>query len=248
MERVIMNKDLIKKRFSRKLESYNENAKVQKQMCEKLLSYIPKDRKYENILEIGCGTGLLTKLATDNLEYCSYIANDIVPTCEEYIKKINPKIEFIPKDIEEFIQSTDKNFDLIISNATLQWIENFDRFIGILIEKLNKGGLLVFSTFGKENFREIYFVIGKTLQYYSAGELKEILCNYQHTIEEEVRILAFKTPKDVLRHIQKTGVNAISSENWTKKDLSKFETGYNNFCSGNPTLTYNPIYIKIQSK
>ena len=86
-----MNKDLIKKRFSRKLESYNENAKVQKQMCEKLLSYIPKDRKYENILEIGCGTGLLTKLATDNLEYCSYIANDIVPTCEEYIKKINPK-------------------------------------------------------------------------------------------------------------------------------------------------------------
>lgn len=243
-----MNKDLIKQRFGKKLGTYNENAKVQKQMCEKLLSYIPKDRKYGNILEIGCGTGLLTKLAIDNLEYNSYIANDIVPTCEEYIKKINPKIEFIPKDIEEFIQSTEKKFDLIISNASLQWIENFDRFIGILIEKLNKGGLLVFSTFGKENFREIFFVIGKTLQYYSAGELKEKFSNYQHTIEEEIRILAFKTPKDVLKHIQKTGVNAIASESWTKKDLSEFETGYNNFCSGKPTLTYNPIYIKILSK
>ena len=32
---------------------------------------------------------------------------------------------------------------------------------------------------------------------------------------------------------------------WTKKDLIKFENGYKNFCSKRPTLTYNPIYIKI---
>ena len=90
--------------------------------------------------------------------------------------------------------------------------------------------------------------MGKTLSYHSAKELKEKFNKYEHFIEEEIRVLAFKTPKDVLKHIQKTGVNAISSESWTKKDLADFESGYNNFCSGKPTLTYNPIYIKIFAK
>ena len=58
--------------------------------------------------------------------------------------------------------------------------------------------------------------------------------------------MAFKTPIEVLKHIQSTGVNAISSETWTKKDLENFENGYNNFCANRPTLTYNPIYVKIQ--
>ena len=33
-----MNKELIKQRFSRKLNSYNENAHIQKQMAEKLIN------------------------------------------------------------------------------------------------------------------------------------------------------------------------------------------------------------------
>ena len=33
---------------------------------------------------------------------------------------------------------------------------------------------------------------------------------------------------------------------WTKKDLISFEKEYNSFCANHPTLTYNPIYVKIQ--
>ena len=158
-----MNKELIKKRFTRKLSSYEEHAKIQKQMAEKLLSYIPKDRKYNTILEIGCGTGLFTKLINDNIKYDYYYANDIVEECESYIKKINSDIIFTPEDIEKYIQKSDKKFDLIVSNASMQWIEEFEDFIKVLLSKLEPNGILVFSTFGTENFREIYYVIGKTL-------------------------------------------------------------------------------------
>ena len=243
-----MNKELIKQRFSKRLSCYNDEAKIQKQMAEKLLSFIPDNRKFNNILEIGCGTGLLTALVNHNVEYDSYIANDIVEDCEKYITNVSSKIEFSPMDIEEYINTTNKTFDLIISNASLQWIDDFGNFIEKLLSKLNSNGILIFSTFGTENFREIYYVLGKTLPYYSARELKNLFGQYKHFIEEEVRILAFKTPKDVLRHIQKTGVNAISSESWTKMDLVEFEAGYNNFCSGKPTLTYNPIYVKIMAE
>ena len=239
-----MNKDLIKKRFSRKLKSYNDNARIQKQMAENLIKLLDSFN-FSSVLEIGCGTGLLTNIVNEKFKYKNYTAIDIVPECKSYIETVNPKIEFISSDVETYIENS-QTYDLIISNASLQWVENLPDFIEKLISKLNPNGVLLFSTFGKENFREIYFVLGKTLTYFSKNELEELLEKYLLQIEEEVRVMAFKTPKDVLKHIQNTGVNAISTEVWTKKDLLNFEKEYNSFCANHPTLTYNPIYVKIQ--
>ncbi len=240
-----MNKNLVKKRFARKLKTYNDNAKIQKQMAEKLLSFL-SENEYNSILEIGCGTGILTKYLIDNIQFKTYHANDIVNECEDYIYNLNPNIKFFCGDIENCIKTSCQKYDLIISNAAFQWIQDFPDFIKALALKLNPNGTILFSTFGKENFREINFVLGKSLNYYSEKDLIEILKEFSPIIEEEIRILSFKTPKDVLKHIQKTGVNAISQEIWTKKDLQNFESCYNNLCSNHATLTYNPIYVKIK--
>ena len=240
-----MNKDLIKKRFAKNLDTYNKNARIQTRMAEKLLSFADK-KEYENILEIGCGTGLLTQLAASKLAYKNYTANDIVENCREYIKEISPKINFICDDIEKFIKNDENKYDLIISNAVFQWIENFEEFIYSLQTHLNPNGSLIFSTFGIENFREIYHVLGKSLPYKGVKEYEAIFKNTPHIIEEEIRVLAFQTPKDILKHIKNTGVNALNETYWTKSDMQNFENGYRNFCSGTPTLTYNPIYIVIK--
>ena len=242
-----MNKDLIQKRFAKNLDTYNDNAKIQKKMAERLLSFL--DRKdFNDILEIGCGTGFLTQLVNDSFNFNTYTANDIVESCEKYVKEINPKINFIPADIEKAVENSDKKYDLIISNAAFQWVENLESFIKLLVSKLNDGGVLLFSTFGPENFREVNFVLGKTLPYYSANELQEIVKGYKNVVEQEMHVMAFKTPKDILKHIKSTGVNALEMVSWTKSDMQKFENGYNNFCSGIPTLTYHPIYVKIENK
>ena len=240
-----MNKELIKKRFSKKLKIYNEHARIQKQMAEKLIKMLSSDYECSDILEIGCGTGLLTELAVKNISFKNYTAVDIVPECEEYIKAVNSDIEFVSGDIEAYIVS-DKKYDLIISNASLQWINNLPKFIDKLTNKLNDGGIILFSSFGTENFREIFYVTGKTLSYLSKKEYEKKFEKYNTVIDEEIWVMAFKTPKDVLKHIQNTGVNALSSESWTKNDLINFEKEYNVFCSCHPTLTYNPVYIKIQ--
>lgn len=242
-----MNKDLIQKRFAKNLDTYNDNAKIQKKMAERLLSFL--DRKdFDDILEIGCGTGFLTLLVNEKFSFKTYTANDIVESCEKYVKEINPKINFIPADIEKAVENSDKKYDLIISNAVFQWVENLESFIKLLVSKLNDGGVLLFSTFGPENFREVNFVLGKTLPYYSANELQEIIKDYKNIVEQEMHVMAFRTPKDILKHIKSTGVNALEMVSWTKSDMQKFENGYNNFCSGIPTLTYHPIYVKIENK
>lgn len=237
-----MNKELIHNRFAKNLKNYNENAKIQKRMAERLITFI-QNKQPKKILEIGCGTGFLTQLISNSFEFEEYLTIDIVEECREYINQINSTISFLPIDIEEFIKTNTEKYDLIISNATLQWVNNFENVINKLKHLLNKNGELVFSTFGKENFKEIYHVMGTTLDYYSPSELKEIFPG--SFIEQEIHILSFSTPKDVLRHLQLTGVNAIENISWTKKDLIRFENGYKNFCSIRPTLTYNPIYIRI---
>ena len=242
-----MNKDLIKARFSKNLDSYDKEAKIQKVMADRLITFV-KNNKVNNVLEIGCGTGFLTKAVKDNIDYQTYTAIDIVDECGSYLKKIDENIQFVSDDVENFLKNRTEKYDLIVSNASLQWVENFEETIKKLVELLNPNGELVFSTFGKENFREIYHLLGTGLNYYSTKNLHEIFDKYSPLIEEEIRIMAFQTPKDVLKHLKATGVNAIDSQSWTKTDLKNFENGYLNICSIRPTLSYNPVYIKIEKK
>lgn len=237
-----MNKELIHKRFGKNLDNYNKNAKIQMIMAEKLFNYI-NNKKPVSVLEIGCGTGFLTKIAAKNLDFEKYTAVDIVEECESYISEIDKKISFYPCDIEDLLKDSQEKFDLIISNASLQWVDDFEKVVKALQSRLNRHGELVFSTFGKENFREIYYVLGTSLKYYSTAELQELFP--QCEIYSEIHIMAFKNPKEVLKHLRLTGVNAIEHKIWTRGDLMKFENGYKNICATRPTLTYNPVYVRI---
>lgn len=237
-----MNKNLIKERFSKNLKTYEENAKIQKRMAERFTALI-QNKTPKKILEIGCGTGFLTQIINAKFEFESYKAIDIVEECKMYVNRINPNIEFISDDIENYLNNSTEKFDLIISNATLQWVNDFKNVITKLQKRLNLNGELIFTTFGTENFREIYHILGTRLNYYSQQELEKMFPD--SFIEQEIHIMAFNSPKDVLKHLQLTGVNAIENVHWTKKDLTNFENGYSNLCARRVTLTYNPVYIRI---
>ena len=251
-----MNKNLIRSRFGKHLNDYNENAKIQRKMAEKLISLCGR-KKYDNILEIGCGTGLLTEFISKNIEFENYTAIDLVEDCEPFIKKIDERILFIAEDIESFESAPcnpspcplpqgarDKEaYDLIISNAALQWTKDFEAVVKKLKNMLAKNGELILSTFGTENFREIFYIIGTSLKYYSENELREMFPDFE-IYPPEIHIMSFPSPKDVLKHLQLTGVNSVEDRAWTKKDLKSFENTYSSLCVKIPTLTYNPIYLK----
>ena len=237
-----MKKELIKTRFSKCLDTYNDNATVQKLMAKNLVQMISKDY-CDKVLELGCGTGLLTKEVVNKISFNSYVAIDMV-NCADYIKSVSSSIHFTESDIETY--KTNEKYNLILSNASLQWLDNLDTFIENIKTILD--GQFLFTVFGGDNFTEMKSFITSPLKYYSVDELKELLADFDMTeIKESKEILEFSTPLEVLHHIKYTGVNALSETKWTKKDLSEFLKNYPKTDEGKYTLTYHPIYISGKS-
>ena len=57
-----LNTKSIKSHFEKSMDKYDENAVVQTNSAEKLtLALAQFANKFENILELGCGTGILTQ-------------------------------------------------------------------------------------------------------------------------------------------------------------------------------------------
>lgn len=239
-----MEKELVRKRFAKSLPTYKESAVVQEIMAENLVNMLPK-KEYDNITELGSGCGLLTKKITDNIRFKKYYAVDIVKECEKYIHEISPKIDFIQTDIEDFIPPVPTN--LILSNASLQWLDDLESFIQKMKNNLVTDGVFGFTVFGKDNYKELKTILKSNLKYYSIKEIEKICSGYKIlNISEDKNILDFETPKDVLYHIKNTGVNALSQTHWTRKDLRQFIEDYNRVCNNKITLTYHPIYVILR--
>ena len=224
---------------------------------DEMITHVPMavHPNIKRVLVIGVGDGGVIKELTryDQITRIDLVEMDemVAEACRQYLPENacrldDSRVHIYYENALKFIRRCENKYDLIISNAVFQWIENLEEFISSLQTHLNLGGSLIFSTFGVENFREIYHVLGKSLPYKGVKEYEAIFKNTPHIIEEEIRVLAFQTPKDILKHIKNTGVNALNETYWTKSDMQNFENGYRNFCSGTPTLTYNPIYIAIK--
>ncbi len=235
----MIDKSLVKKRFKKSLSTYNDNAIIQKQTAEKLISLLP-EKQYSSILEIGCATGLLTEKIKQNLSFNDFYANDIVEESAQYIEKIIPDCEFIAGDIEEI--QLDKKYDLIISNACLQWCSDILATIEKLKSAMKPNGVIAISVFGDENLKEIKNLFKIENKMYSMQDLKAF-----GNITEETHKLYFDTPLDVLKHLKLTGVNAIKETKLTKSQLKEFEIQYKKLYSenGKVFLTYNPVYVVL---
>ena len=235
----MIDKSLVKKRFSKSLKTYDDNAIVQKQMAEKLVDFLPK-KEFNSVLEIGCATGLLTKQLKTKLSFSSFCANDIVLEAESYIKEIIPQSAFILGDIETI--NLEKKYDLIISNACLQWCNDTEETILKLKNSLNEGGILALSVFGKDNIKEINEIFELSPKTVDIDKLPKNTIVVEETIN-----MFFDTPIEVLKHIKLTGANAVKEMTMTKSLLKDFEIKYNEkFAQKNRVqLTYNPVYLII---
>lgn len=241
-----INPKLIKTQFEKSLDTYNQNALVQKLMAEKLIEELSKIKKdFTNILELGSGAGLLTKELVKKINFQTYSANDLVEKSKNFVNDIIPNMTFYCGNAQKIKPS--KKMDLIISNAMFQWFNDLDKISLIYKNILNSDGILAFSTFSKENFKEIRNLTGLSLEYKSLNEITKIFeKNYKILHSEEFTYkMNFSNPLELLAHMKNTGVNSITAKHWTFKEVKEFCDNYKNTYP-EITLTYSPIIFICQ--
>jgi malonyl-CoA O-methyltransferase len=258
MSRVI-DKQLVSRRFGRALHTYRQGAVIQHHMAKELVRMLGEDdsqRYFDKVLEVGSGSGILTGELMSIYMAGSYYANDLVAESAEYVMKaINGRVArktvFLHGDIER-IDELPGDFDLVISNATVQWLQDIGGFFRKMAACLKPGGRLVFSTFSSSNLQEIAHLEDISLCYHTLAELEGLASENFEIIDisEERRRIDFSSPEAVLHHIRQTGVNGLVRSSWTKSRYQNFIREYRTMYSNGAGvyLTYHPVYCCFRRK
>lgn len=250
----MIDKNLITSRFSRAVESYDREAVAQKQIARRMGGMLDKHvpRPCGRILEIGSGTGFLTRRLVEIFHPERLVLNDIcreMSTCFTDLLG-SGQAAFLAGDAESL--PFPEGQDLIVSCSALQWFVSPERFFERCTRSLGQQGYLAFTTFGVDNLKEVASVTGDGLRYRSLQELEAALhAHYEVVLACEERIcLAFDSPLHVLYHLKHTGVSAVRRQAWTRRDLQDFCDKYARlFGNGYPVpLTYHPIYMIAKKK
>jgi 2-polyprenyl-3-methyl-5-hydroxy-6-metoxy-1,4-benzoquinol methylase len=120
-----------------------------------LIKNIRKNNKY--LLDVGCGTGELTKKLIENGE--KIIGIDVSEKMIQEAKKRNSdsKIEYICTTVEKYLEETDKRFDIIISIAALHHM-NEKEILQKMKNKLTENGKILILDIVKEGTITDYIV------------------------------------------------------------------------------------------
>ncbi|HED0570781.1 TPA: malonyl-ACP O-methyltransferase BioC [Campylobacter jejuni] len=217
-----------------KAKDYEKHAKVQDFMGLKLCEIL-KDLKishFEKVFEFGCGRGELSKKLQNFITFNEYLKNDILNFKENSSILIFDMNEIAKQDLSK------EKFDLIVSNATLQWLD-LKQIIPSLRDMLNQNGILLLSTFAKQNLKEIKQSTGFGLNYFSLNELEQIFKIYFNEVKitQELVELSFDNALDVFKHLKLSGVNSLGFYPLNKGFLKEFEEKFQN------KLTYHPVFI-----
>lgn len=157
-----IDKRIVKKRFSRHAHEYDQYADVQCDMAaallddELVLERLKRWRENKQtiqMLDIGCGTGLLTALILAQLGEAHItlldLSKEMLDEAEQKLVESGLSIPLhkIEADAEAWISSQTATFDMIVSNAALQWFHEPCRVLQHAAALLRPGGLLACSTF-----------------------------------------------------------------------------------------------------
>ncbi len=236
-------------RFARAVMTYEAQAIVQRHAAEHLAERLGAHLHTlaPRILEIGCGTGFLTRKLMARFSPSELVLNDLCPDMGICFSNL-PRTRFVPGDARTL--TWDGAYDAIASSSAVQWFGDLKAFARRCAEALHPQGFLAVSGFGPANLREIKALTGRGLEYPAFEAFVAAFADDFEPLETEraTEVLHFADAYAVLRHLKETGVTATGAGEapWTKSRLDALAAAYaEQFPSeqGGVTLTYEPFWF-----
>ena len=192
---------MIEKRFSAAAETYDRHARPQLSLARSVCDVLPEIYP-EQILELGSGTGQLTRLLTDQFPDVLIDAVDLSNKMVEFSRKKFvrfPQINWIQGDAQTYCGSDP--YPLIVSSAALHWTTDLCETFKNIFQCLEPDG---------------FFSLGMMLQ----GTLKELLTIRSEVAPEKTPDSALPTLDELVGHLHAAGFHIL------RKKVSEEEVSY----------------------
>lgn len=109
-------------------EQYNKYFKERHCPALELINRIP-DNKFDSIIDLGCGDGVITQILRDKYQPSHILGLDSSESMLDKARHNDQSIDWQIGNISEFTGQ----YDLIFSNAALQWVDNHQQLFNKLV-------------------------------------------------------------------------------------------------------------------
>ena len=113
-----------------------------------------------SVTDLGCGPGNLTALLADRWPAAAITGIDSSPEMIEAARAAEPRVAFEIADLRDWASGAGP-VDVLVSNATLQWVPGHLALLPALVGRVRPGGWLAFQVPG--NFEEPSHTIRRDL-------------------------------------------------------------------------------------
>jgi malonyl-CoA O-methyltransferase len=219
--------------FDTAATTYTNFATIQAQSANQLMATLSCTQP-TTILDIGCGTGILTQKLASHYPAATIDAIDQSPAMIQQLREQNiPNVSAICAD---YIQQPTKQYDLITSNAALHWMD-INQSLSKIATQLNPAGQCYVAIFGRNTAPELESLLPKigknqslpAQQFPTNQQLSDIGNRFfsDWRIVTEVITISFDSITQLLTTQKKTGVNANRPTGlWTPTTLALLESAF----------------------
>lgn len=242
----------VKHNFNRFAKTYDEFAIVQQEIAKRLharLEIIHSKQPLSQqapLLELGGGTGLLTKHLLTTYTQQQLTITDIANNA----LALNPATEKICLD-SHYLPFKSHSFNTVLSNLMMQWCDI--KIVSSEVNRvLNNNGVFLFSTFGPQTLIELKeswqsvdtkHHISDFIDMHNIGDILLGLGFKNVVVESEIITLTYEKVLDLLRDLKNIGAQNINAQNINKNNLRNMIQNYEKFRTNNKLpASYETIY------